>query len=157
MCVEKCYRPNVAAIILSSKYPFKCEFFIARRKDLKNVWQFPQGGIDTGETPKEALFRELKEEIGCDHVNIIAEYPHWITYDFPNVVSNKMYPFDGQRQKYFLVRLKKGAKINLSADKEPEFREWRYVNYEMMLKKITYYKRQNYIKVIEHFVKEGYI
>jgi len=157
MCVEKCYRPNVAAIILSSKYPLKCEFFIARRKDLKNVWQFPQGGIDKGETPKEALLRELKEEIGCDHVNIIAEYPHWITYDFPNVVSSKMYPFDGQRQKYFLVRLKKGAKINLSADGEPEFREWKYVNYEMMLKKITYYKRQNYIKVIEHFVKEGYI
>ena len=51
---QKSYRPNVAAVILSSRYPDKCEFFVAHRSDIKNAWQFPQGGIDEGETPREA-------------------------------------------------------------------------------------------------------
>ncbi len=75
MEIRKRYRPNVAAIILSSNYPHKCEFFLGKRSDIKNSWQFPQGGIDKGETPKEALLRELQEEIGCSSVEVIAEYP----------------------------------------------------------------------------------
>ncbi|MDD2640440.1 MAG: NUDIX domain-containing protein, partial [Arcobacteraceae bacterium] len=58
---NKNYRPNVAAIVLSAKYHLKCEIFIASRTDVENAWQFPQGGIDEGETVKEALFRELEE------------------------------------------------------------------------------------------------
>ena len=52
----KKYRPNVAAIVLSAKYPHTCEIFIASRTDVENAWQFPQGGIDEGESSKEALF-----------------------------------------------------------------------------------------------------
>ncbi len=63
MQTTKSYRPNVAAVILSSRYPYKCEFFVAHRSDIRNAWQFPQGGIDEGETPREALKRELLEEI----------------------------------------------------------------------------------------------
>lgn len=48
---------------------------------MDNIWQFPQGGIDKGESVKNALFRELKEEIGTDEVEIIAEYPEWLSYD----------------------------------------------------------------------------
>jgi len=55
---KKQYRPNVAAVIVSSKYPEKCEVFIAKRTDVPDAWQFPQGGIDKGERPKDALFRE---------------------------------------------------------------------------------------------------
>ena len=108
--MEKNYRPNVAAIIMSSLYPFEMKFFLAKRVDIKDAWQFPQGGIDKGETPKMALFRELKEEIGTDEVEIIAEYPKWLSYDFPEDVLEKMKPYSGQIQKYFLVRLKKNAK-----------------------------------------------
>ena len=74
---SKRYRPNVAAVIVSAKYPFVCEVFIASRSDIADAWQFPQGGIDEGETPKEALFRELKEEIGTDDIEVIGEYPKW--------------------------------------------------------------------------------
>ncbi|MCH9741314.1 MAG: RNA pyrophosphohydrolase [Epsilonproteobacteria bacterium] len=158
MQTEKRYRPNVAAVILSSDYPHKCEFFLGKRSDIKNAWQFPQGGIDDGETPVEALFRELQEEIGCNSVDVIAEYPHWIKYDFPNGTSSrKIYPFDGQTQKYFLVQLKRDAKINLDCYHEPEFEDYRYVEYEQLLKKATYFKRRVYRRVIEHFVREGHI
>merc|ERR1711879_1098086 len=112
--VKKNYRPNVAAIVLSAKYPLKCEIFIASRTDVENAWQFPQGGIDDGESADEALHRELEEEIGTRVIEIIAEYPEWVSYDFPPAIAKKMYPFDGQIQKYYLVKLKKGAKVNIN-------------------------------------------
>ena len=156
-CV-KSYRPNVAAVILSSKYPDKCEFFVAHRSDIKNAWQFPQGGIDEGETPHEALHRELLEEIGCSNVEVLGEYPEWITYDFPEkTTSKKLYNFDGQTQKYFLVRLKEGAEIDLEAYDIPEFKEYDFVGYEELLKKVTYFKRPVYRRVIDYFMKEGLI
>ncbi len=152
MQTKKRYRPNVAAVILSSNYPQKCEFFLGKRSDIKNSWQFPQGGIDKGETPKEALLRELQEEIGCNSVEVIAEYPFWIKYDFPNTTNRKkVYPFDGQTQKYFLVRLKEGAEINLDSYHEPEFEDYKYVEYKQLLKKATYFKRKIYKRVIEPF------
>ncbi len=151
------YRPNVSAVILSSKYPEKCEFFIAHRSDIKNAWQFPQGGIDEGETPQEALLRELLEEIGCNSVEILAEFPEWITYDFPNVISEKMYPFRGQTQKYFLVRLKDGARIDLQAHHAPEFEEYDFVTHKELFSRVTYFKRKPYRRVIDYFAKEGFI
>jgi putative (di)nucleoside polyphosphate hydrolase len=154
---EMGYRPNVSAVILSSRYPEKCEFFIAHRSDIKNAWQFPQGGIDEGESPEEALQRELFEEIGCNDVEILSEFPEWITYDFPNVISKKMYPFKGQTQKYFLVRLKEGAQIDLHAYDIPEFEEYQFVTYEELFKRVTYFKRRIYRRVIDYFMKEGFI
>ena len=70
----KRYRPNVAAIILSPSYPLECKVFIAQRHDISGAWQFPQGGIDEGESPKEALFRELEEEIRKQLGGIGYEY-----------------------------------------------------------------------------------
>jgi putative (di)nucleoside polyphosphate hydrolase len=151
------YRPNVSAVILSSKYPEKCEFFIAHRSDIKDAWQFPQGGIDKGESPQDALIRELQEEIGYSDVEIIAEFPEWISYEFPNVISKKMYPFKGQRQKYFLVRLKEDSSIDLHAHEFPEFEEYEFVSYEDLFRRVTYFKRRIYRQVIEHFTKEGFI
>ena len=152
----KRYRPNVAAVVVSAKYPFQCQLFIARRSDIEGAWQFPQGGIDEGETPREALYRELEEEIGTGDVEIIAEYPEWLQYDFPQKIAQKMYPFDGQSQKYFLVRLKKDAKINL-ATKEPEFCDYKFVSLEEVFEFITYFKRPVYKQVLEYFKKEGYL
>ena len=157
MLKETEYRPNVSAVILSSKYPEKCEFFIAHRSDIKNAWQFPQGGIDKGETPQEALVRELQEEIGYNDIEIIAEFPEWISYEFPNVISKKMYPFKGQRQKYFLVRLKEDIYINLNAHSLPEFEEYEFVTYQDLFKRVTFFKRKIYRRVIDYFIKEGFI
>ena len=153
---KKKLRPNVAAIILSSKYPQKCEIFIASRIDISNAWQFPQGGIDDGESSKEALFRELEEEIGTRDVEIIAEYPTWVSYEFPPAIAKKMYPYDGQRQKYYLVKLKKGATINIDTE-IPEFSEYKFVPTENIYEYITFFKRTVYKQVIKYFKNEGYI
>ncbi|WP_456392489.1 RNA pyrophosphohydrolase [Nitratifractor sp.] len=152
----KGYRPNVAAIVLSPDYPEKCEFMIARRKGMRKGWQFPQGGIDPQESLETALRRELKEEIGTDDVEIIAEYPDWISYDFPKNSRNpRRYPFKGQRQKYFLVRLKPEAVIDLEAFEIPEFEEYKFVDMEELFRRITFFKRKVYRQVIDHFIKEG--
>lgn len=152
----KSYRPNVAAIIVSSEYPEKKEIFIAERNDMYNIWQFPQGGIDRGESSDEALFRELEEEIGTKKIDIIAQYPDWISYDFPPHLSAKMTPFSGQIQRYYLVRLHKDAVINLET-KHPEFKSYRFVNVDELLETIVHFKKPIYEKVIFHFKAEGYL
>jgi putative (di)nucleoside polyphosphate hydrolase len=154
--LEKNYRPNVAAVILSSQYPRACELFIAERNDVKGAWQFPQGGIDENEDEKTALFRELSEEIGTNEVEIIAEHPDWISYDFPSGVVEKTYPYDGQKQKYFLVRLKNDAEINLDT-KSPEFTRFKFVPIKDALKQVSFFKRPIYKKVLAHFKKIGYL
>ena len=153
---KKNYRPNVAAIVLSAKYPEKCEIFIASRTDVENAWQFPQGGIDKGETPRQALLRELEEEIGTREIEIVAEYPEWVSYDFPPAIAKKMSPYDGQIQKYYLVKLKKGAKIDINTE-IPEFSEYKFVPTSKIYDYITFFKRTVYKQVLKYFKKEGYI
>ncbi|MEE3743925.1 RNA pyrophosphohydrolase [Campylobacter porcelli] len=152
----KRYRPNVAAIILSPSYPLECKVFIAQRYDISGAWQFPQGGIDEGESPKEALFRELEEEIGTSEVEILCEHPKWLEYDFPENIAKKMAPYDGQIQRYFLVRLKPNAKIDL-ATKHPEFDDYCFLPVNDVLSKVNHFKKGAYAKVLKYFKDEGFI
>ncbi len=148
------YRPNVAMIIVSNNYPQKKEIFIAQRNDLLNIWQFPQGGIDKGEEVEEALFRELEEEIGTAKAKIIAEYPEWISYDFPEKIAKKMKPYKGQTQRYFLMKLKKSAVINLATE-HPEFSDYKFVGVDELLSHTAHFKKPIYETVINYFKKEG--
>lgn len=153
---EKKYRPNVAALILAPSYPFECKVFLAQRSDIKGAWQFPQGGIDEGESPKDALFRELEEEIGTNKVELIAEYPEWLSYDFPEGAAKKMAPYAGQCQKYFLLRLRPDAKIDINT-KKPEFDDYKFVHIDNTLKEVNHFKKEVYGKVIKHFKEKGYL
>jgi putative (di)nucleoside polyphosphate hydrolase len=149
------YRPNVAAIILSSDYDQTGQFVIARRTGMRRGWQFPQGGIDNNETPREALLRELYEEIGTNDVEILGEYPDWIQYDFPKTRTAKIYPFKGQRQRYFLVRLKATAHVDLFVHETPEFEEYKLVTSDELFRRVTYFKRPSYRRVINYFKEKG--
>ncbi len=154
MSKKDLYRPNVAMIIVSNNYPEKIELFIAERNDLTDIWQFPQGGIDKGEEVQEALFRELEEEIGTDKAKIVGEYPEWISYDFPDKIAKKMKPYSGQIQRYFLLKLKKSAVINLET-KHPEFSSYKFVGIDEVLSHTAHFKRPVYEKVIKYFKKKG--
>ncbi len=155
MSKKDLYRPNVAMIIVSNNYPKDKDIFIAHRNDMYGIWQFPQGGIDNGEKVKEALFRELKEEIGTKKAEIIGIYPEWITYDFPKKIAKKMKPYKGQKQRYFLIRLKKKAKINIQT-KHPEFNDYKFVNVKKVLNYTSHFKKPVYEKVLSYFKEEGY-
>ncbi|MEN8304140.1 MAG: RNA pyrophosphohydrolase [Campylobacterota bacterium] len=148
------YRPNVAMIIVSNNYPEKKEIFIAQRNDLLDIWQFPQGGIDKGEEVEEALFRELEEEIGTKKAKIVAEYPEWISYDFPDKIAKKMKPYKGQTQRYFLMKLKKSAVIKLDTA-HPEFIDYKFVSVDDLLNHTAHFKKPIYETVINYFKKEG--
>lgn len=154
MSKKDLYRPNVAMIIVSDTYPQKKEIFLAQRNDLRGVWQFPQGGIDEGEEVIEALFRELEEEIGTNRVEVIAEYPEWVSYDFPLKIAQNMKPFIGQKQRYFLVKLHKNAKINIDT-KEPEFSDYKFVTADEALTLSASFKKDVYESVINYFKDEG--
>lgn len=154
--MEKKYRPNVAAIVLAPSYPFECKVLVAQRSDIKSAWQFPQGGIDEGESPKDALFRELEEEIGTNEIEIITQYPKWLSYDFPETSSKYMAPYAGQSQKYFLVRLKASAKININTA-HPEFSDYKFVKVNELGSVVTHFKKEIYMKVIKHFKEKGYL
>ncbi len=154
MSKKDLYRPNVAMIVVSNDYPNKKEILIAQRNDLEGVWQFPQGGIDEDEKVEEALFRELEEELGTSEATIIAEYPQWISYDFPQKIAEKMTPYKGQRQRYFLLKLKKSAKINLDTQ-NPEFDDYKFISVGEVLKHTAHFKKLVYEKVIKYFKKEG--
>lgn len=148
------YRPNVAMIIVSDNYPQKKEIFIAQRNDLVDIWQFPQGGIDKGEEVQEALFREMEEEIGTKNATIIAQYPKWISYDFPEKIAKKMKPYKGQTQRYFLLKLSSEAIINLNT-KHPEFDDYKFVSVDDVLNLTAHFKKSVYTEVINYFKKEG--
>ena len=154
MSKKDLYRPNVAMILVSNNYPQKKEIFIAQRNDLQGVWQFPQGGIDQGEEVKEALFRELEEEVGTGAAKIVGEYPEWISYDFPEKISKKMKPYKGQTQRYFLLKLKKNAQIKLDTA-HPEFDDYKFVSVDEVLSLTAHFKKPVYETVINYFKKEG--
>jgi putative (di)nucleoside polyphosphate hydrolase len=156
MSKKDSYRPNVAMIIVSNNYPEKKEIFIAQRNDLLDIWQFPQGGIDKGEEVQEALFRELEEEIGTKKAKIIAEYPEWISYDFPEKIAKKMKPYKGQTQRYFLMKLKKSAEIKLDTA-HPEFIDYKFVSVDDLLNHTAHFKKPIYETVINYFKKEGFL
>lgn len=148
------YRPNVAMVIVSKEYPAKKEVFLAQRNDLADIWQFPQGGIDEGEDALEALFRELEEEIGTNMVEVIAEYPEWISYDFPPRIAETMKPFIGQKQRYFLVKLHEEAQIDIET-KHPEFRDYKFVAPDDILSLSASFKKDVYESVINYFISKG--
>ena len=127
------YRLNVGAVLFNRHG----QVLVARRADLPNAegaaggWQLPQGGIDPDEDPREAVLRELAEEIGTDRAEIIDEHPEWLTYDLPphllGVALGGRYR--GQKQRWFALRFTgEDGDIRLDADPDPEFDAWRWAH-----------------------------
>jgi putative (di)nucleoside polyphosphate hydrolase len=144
------YRPAVGVMLLNRQG----EVFVGKRIDQTvEGWQMPQGGIDEGEEPHQAVLRELKEEAGTAKAVIIAEMDDWITYDLPSHLVGIAFHgrFRGQRQKWFALRFTgEDSDINLYAH-EPEFSAWKWLSLEELPRVIVPFKRDSYAKVIAAF------
>ena len=113
----------------------------------------PQGGIDAGEDPAHAVFRELREEIGTDAAEIIGEYPGWLSYDFPpELIVPYRDRFRGQTQRWFALRFTgSDDMIRLDADAHPEFDAWRWADIDELANLAVAFKRPIYEALARQF------
>jgi putative (di)nucleoside polyphosphate hydrolase len=115
----------------------------------------PQGGIDEGEKPREAAYRELWEETGVtrDLVEFVGKTHGWVTYDLPPELLGKVWggKYRGQKQKWFLFRFKGQDSDVRIAGEHPEFSTWRWILADEMAEGIVPFKRAVYDKVIRSF------
>ena len=138
------YRPNVGIVICNCKN----EVFWGKRVK-QHAWQFPQGGIDPGETPERAMYRELQEEVGLQahHVKILGRTRDWLRYDVPEQWLRRDWRghYRGQKQIWFLLRLVgRDSDVSLRASEHPEFDAWRWNEYWVPLESVVEFKREVY-------------
>lgn len=144
------YRPNVGIVLMRDDG----RVFWARRVN-RDGWQFPQGGMNTDETPLEAMFRELYEETGLrpEHVEVLGSTPGWLRYRLPRrCVRHGERPMCiGQKQVWFLLRLRgREDDLRLDATDKPEFDLWRWVDYWYPAEHVVVFKRRVYFQALSH-------
>ena len=143
------YRPNVAIVLVNSKNQV---FWGKRVKE--HAWQFPQGGIKPGETPEQAMYRELNEETGLEpqHVRVLGRTREWLHYNVPTHWVKREWrgTYKGQKQIWFLLRLVgRDTDISLRASGHPEFDAWRWHDYWVPLESVIDFKREAYRQGLE--------
>ena len=151
------YRPCVGLMLFNRDG----KIFVGKRIDQTvEGWQMPQGGIDKGETPKQAVWRELQEEVGTDKAEMLAEMEDWVTYDLPpHLVGIAFHgKYKGQRQKWFALRFTgKDSEIDIAhpggGNHTPEFVAWRWEPVENLPGLIIPFKRPVYEQVVQEFAR----
>ena len=147
------FRSNIAMIVSNG-----CGKVLLAKRIGQNSWQFPQGGIDGDEVPKDALFRELKEEVGLDQkdVEILKQSSQWFKYKIPpNLQRKRSKPVCiGQKQKWFFLKLVSDeSNIKLDLTSNPEFDEWQWVNYWYPISAVISFKKKVYQQALREFAK----
>ncbi len=142
------YRPNVGIILANAKN----EVFWGKRIR-EHSWQFPQGGMKHGETPEQAMYRELEEEVGLkpEHVRIIGRTRDWLRYEVPDQWIRREWRgnYRGQKQIWFLLRmLGRDVDVHLRASNHPEFDAWRWHDFWIPLDSVIEFKRDVYSRAL---------
>ena len=153
---EQGYRLNVGIVVINDER----QVLWARRSNNANAWQFPQGGIKADETPVDAMYRELYEELGLspEMVEIQLELPDWHIYDLPKKFQRQYQKplCIGQKQRWFLLRLVgSDTDVNLNVSASPEFTCWEWVDYWHPLNNVIDFKKDVYQNVLLSF--ENYL
>lgn len=148
------FRPNVGIILANGEG----RLLWARRIGGKDAWQFPQGGIQTGESPEQALFRELQEEVGLESgaVEILGATRGWLRYRLPKrYIRRGQQPVCiGQKQKWFLLRMLAGDEaVRLDLNEKPEFDHWEWVSYWYPLNQVISFKREVYRRALKEMAQ----
>ncbi len=138
------YRPNVGIVLCNRKN----EVFWGKRVK-EHSWQFPQGGIKHGETPEEAMYRELTEEVGLlrKHVRILGRTRDWLRYEVPDQWIRREWRgnYRGQKQIWYLLRLVgRDTDVSLRSSDRPEFDAWRWSEYWVPMESVIDFKRDVY-------------
>ena len=146
------YRPCVGVVLMNRAG----QVFAGQRADMDTpAWQMPQGGVDKGEEPRDAAYRELLEEtgVGREHVTLVAETADWLPYDLPlEVVPNRWGgKYRGQKQMWYLLRLDAPDTVIDLAYKDVEFSTWRWMEPAALLEAIVAFKRPIYRQVMGEF------
>ena len=148
---QRPYRPCVGLMVFNH---FGNVFSGQRLDNPNNAWQLPQGGIDEGENPIQAGYRELEEETSIRSVFFIAEYPKWINYDVPTSLADDLWSgkFRGQTQKWLLFHFKgNDSEINVNTN-NPEFKNWSWMDPEELSSKAIYFKKKVYCSINQVFL-----
>lgn len=144
------YRKGVGIALLNAEN----KVFVGQRVDqMFDAWQMPQGGIDDGEMPLQAALRELEEEIGTNHVEIIKESSAWLRYEVPAEIAPHFWngKYIGQEQKWFLAKLLGGDElINLNTP-HPEFITYKWVDSSELVSGIVPFKKELYAAIVKEF------
>lgn len=137
----KPYRPNVAGVFVD-----KGKVLVGERYDLPGCWQIPQGGIEVGEKAEEAIYREMREELGCDRFSILKKLPDALYYDFPDTLrADITKQYRGQKQIWFLLAWEKKDCIDLSKS-DQEFKSVLWSSPKEIYHNIIYWKRDLYFQ-----------
>lgn len=151
MIDEHGYRHNVGIILVNQQE----QVFWAKRIG-QMAWQFPQGGIQHKESPEEALYRELSEEVGLssEDVSILGRSTEWLKYRIPSHLQRSGTPICiGQKQRWFLLLLNKpDSQITLNLATKPEFDDWQWVTYWYPLREVVKFKRDVYRKALKELL-----
>ena len=148
------FRPNVGIIICNDVG----KLFWARRVG-EDAWQFPQGGIQVDETPEQAVYRELAEEVGLvpADVKVIGRTSGWLRYRIPKCFNRfharRASRYVGQKQIWFLLKLvNRDADVCLDNCDKPEFDSWCWINYEETISQVVAFKRVVYRKALQELI-----
>lgn len=146
------YRPCVGVTLVSDAGLI----FAGQRIDTPGpAWQMPQGGVDAGESPRDAALRELEEEtgVGRDLVEVLDATPDWLHYDLPEELAGRIWGggYRGQKQRWFLMRFR-GTDDQIAIDTaHPEFSQWCWIEADALLAAIVPFKRDIYEQVLRRF------
>lgn len=147
------FRANVGIVLLNDAG----RVFWGRRVGMDG-WQFPQGGIKEDETPEQAMYRELWEEVGleAEHVEILAATRRWLRYRLPRrFVRYNQHPVCiGQKQLWFMLRLTADeACLNVERTDNPEFDDWCWLDYWDPIDRIVAFKRNVYRRALDELAR----